>query len=283
MAIASRRAGRTIGEPASWPATYQGTRFRRGTEPVLHLEPPAAISGARQRQKLDMLAAMNRRHALLRDEDPELEARIASYELAYRMQSATPRPWTSAPRRPRRTRSLASTTRRLSRWGGRACWPGGWSSAASASCKSTADREAAGTPTRKSKRITAIFAAHSDKPIAGLLIDLKQRGLLDETLVIWGGEFGRTPMSEKGDGRDHNPYGFTMWMAGARLPGGRIIGADRRDGAIRRRGPRTRPRPARHDPGLLGLDHLQLTWLHNGRHERATINGGELIPQIYPG
>src|SRR6201999_567630 len=64
-----------------------------------------------------------------------------------------------------------------------------------------------------------------DKPIAGLLKDLKQRGLLKDTLVIWGGEFGRTPMSEKGDGRDHNPTGFTMWMAGARLPGGRIIGA----------------------------------------------------------
>ncbi len=101
--------------------------------------------------------------------------------------------------------------------------------------------------------------------------------------MIWGGEFGRTPMSEKGDGRDHNPYGFTMWMAGARLPGGRIIGATDEMGLFA-----VEDRAHVHDLhatvlALLGLDHKQLTWLHNGRHERATINGGELISQIIPG
>ena len=120
----------------------------------------------------------------------------------------------------------------------------------------------------------------SDQPVAALLKDLKRRGMLDETLVIWGGEFGRTPMSEKGDGRDHNPYGFTMWMAGAGLPGGRIIGATDEMGLFA-----VEDRIHVHDLhatilALLGLDHLQLTYLHNGRDERATINGGELIPQI---
>jgi uncharacterized protein (DUF1501 family) len=123
----------------------------------------------------------------------------------------------------------------------------------------------------------------SDQPVAALLKDLKRRGMLDETLVVWGGEFGRTPMSEKGDGRDHNPYGFTMCMAGARIPGGRIIGATDDMGLFA-----VQDRIHVHDLhatilALMGLDHMQLTYLHNGRDERATINGGELIPQIYPG
>ena len=86
-----------------------------------------------------------------------------------------------------------------------------------------------------------------DKPVAGLLTDLKRRGLLDDTLVIWGGEFGRTPMSEKGDGRDHNPTGFTMWLAGGGVPGRPGVRGDRRIGPARRRGPAARPRPARDD------------------------------------
>ena len=101
--------------------------------------------------------------------------------------------------------------------------------------------------------------------------------------MIWGGEFGRTPMSEKGDGRDHNPYGFTMWMAGGGLPGGRIIGATDEMGLFA-----IEDRVHVHDLhatilALLGLDHKQLTWLHNGRHERATINGGELISPLISG
>jgi uncharacterized protein (DUF1501 family) len=87
-----------------------------------------------------------------------------------------------------------------------------------------------------------------DKPIAGLLADLKARGMLDETLVIWGGEFGRTPMSEQGDGRDHNPTGFTMWMAGGGVKGGQTYGATDDLGAVCRRRPPSRPRPARDDP-----------------------------------
>jgi uncharacterized protein (DUF1501 family) len=115
----------------------------------------------------------------------------------------------------------------------------------------------------------------SDKPVAGLLEDLHRRGMLDDTLVVWGGEFGRTPFNEKGDGRDHNPWGFTMFFAGGGVKGGQTIGATDEIGL------RAIERPAHvHDIHasilwLLGLDHLKLTYLHNGRAERPTIVAGE--------
>jgi uncharacterized protein (DUF1501 family) len=119
-----------------------------------------------------------------------------------------------------------------------------------------------------------------DLPVSGLLRDLKARGLLDETLVIWGGEFGRTPMSEKGDGRDHNPYGFTMWMAGGGVKGGQVIGETDEVGlhAIK-------DRLHIHDLHatilyLLGLDNMKLTYRYKGRPERPTINEGEPYHKI---
>jgi uncharacterized protein (DUF1501 family) len=117
----------------------------------------------------------------------------------------------------------------------------------------------------------------SDRPIAGLLADLKARGLLDTTLVIWGGEFGRTPFNEKGNGRDHNPWGFTMWLAGGGAKAGHVIGATDELGL------RAVEEPWHvHDLHatilhLMGLHHLDLTYFHNGRAERATVNGGRVI------
>ena len=113
-----------------------------------------------------------------------------------------------------------------------------------------------------------------DKPVAGLLKDLKRRGLLEETLVVWGGEFGRTPMSEKGDGRDHNPTGFSMWMAGGGVKGGQSIGATDELGLYA-----VKDRMHVHDIHasilwLLGLDNMALTYDHKGRPERPTINEG---------
>jgi uncharacterized protein (DUF1501 family) len=119
----------------------------------------------------------------------------------------------------------------------------------------------------------------SDKPIAGLLTDLKARGLLDETLVVWGGEFGRTPFNEKGIGRDHNPWGFTIWMAGGGVKPGQAIGVTDEIGL------RAVDKPYHvHDIHAtilhqLGLNHLDLTYLHNARAERATVNGGKLIEE----
>jgi len=117
----------------------------------------------------------------------------------------------------------------------------------------------------------------TDKPIAGLLTDLKARGLLDETLVIWGGEFGRTPFNEKGTGRDHNPWGFTVWMAGGGIKAGTVVGQTDEIGL---RGVADRAHV--HDLHAtilhcLGMDHEALTFLHNGRDERATIDAGHVI------
>ena len=120
----------------------------------------------------------------------------------------------------------------------------------------------------------------SDKPIAGLLTDLKARGLLDDTLVIWGGEFGRTPFNEKGNGRDHNPWGFTIWMAGGGVKRGAVVGSTDEIGLRA-----VEDRAHVHDIHttilhLLGFDHEKLTYLHIGRDERPTINAGELITKV---
>jgi uncharacterized protein (DUF1501 family) len=120
-----------------------------------------------------------------------------------------------------------------------------------------------------------------DQPVAGLLQDLKRRGLLDETLVIWGGEFGRTPMSEKGDGRDHNPYGFTMWMAGGGVKGGQVLGSTDDIGLHA-----VEDRLHVHDLHAtilhaLGIDNMQLTYRHKGRPERPTLNEGEAYEKLF--
>ena len=122
-----------------------------------------------------------------------------------------------------------------------------------------------------------------DKPVAGLLKDLKRRGLLNDTLVIWGGEFGRTPMSEKGNGRDHNPYGFTMLMAGGGVKGGQTIGMTDEIGLHA-----VEDRLHIHDLHasilhLLGIDHMELVYRHQGRPERATINEGEMCMKLLTG
>src|SRR5262249_26617620 len=126
----------------------------------------------------------------------------------------------------------------------------------------------------------AKYCKESDRPIAALLTARKARGLLDETLVVWGGEFGRTPMSESGNGRDHNPWGFTAWMAGGGVAGGMTYGSTDELGlyAVEDRG---------HVHGLpativhcLGIDTKKLTILHPGREERATINGGKVVTKI---
>ena len=126
----------------------------------------------------------------------------------------------------------------------------------------------------------ALKARQVDKPIAGLLADLKARGLLESTLVVWTSEFGRTSYGQSGNGRDHNPWGFSIWMAGAGIKGGQTIGTTDELGL------RAMENPYHvHDLHatilhLLGLDHLKLTFLHNARAERATINGGNLITGV---
>jgi len=261
------------------PAVYQGTLFQQDGPPILDLAPPETMGDRQQRRKLDLLQDLNRHHAGSRPEDTDLEARIESYELAYRMQSSAPEAVDVASEseatkqlygiNEEETAKFGSNcllARRLVERGVRfvECYCGsgsGWD----------AHRDIEGNHDQ--------WCKVSDKPIAGLLTDLKARGLLDETLVVWGGEFGRTPFNEKGIGRDHNPWGFTIWMAGGGVKPGQAIGTTDEIGL------RAVDKPYHvHDIHAtilhqLGLNHLDLTYLHNARAERATVNGGKLIEE----
>jgi hypothetical protein len=262
------------------PATYQGTRFRDGGTPVLHLRPPASQSGPAQRAKLDFVQELNHRHLGERGDDHDLEARIAAYELAYRMQSSAPEAVDLA-RETAETRRLYGLDDKTTERMGRNCllarrlvergvrfvqlYCGSGS-------KWDAHSNVEGNHAR--------YCRESDKPIAGLLKDLKRRGMLDSTLVVWGGEFGRTPMSESGNGRDHNPYGFTVWMAGGGIRGGIVYGTTDDLGLYA-----IENRVHVHDLHAtilhcLGLDHRKLTLLYNGRDERPTINGGRVVDAL---
>jgi hypothetical protein len=275
-----------VGGPKNWssgflPATFQGTQFRQGDTPILHLASPNGVSRERQRGKLDYLRQLNQRWSEDKQEDSELEARIRSYELAYNMQATAPEA-VDISRESEATRTLYGMNdeatqafglncllaRRLVERGVRFvelyCGSGsGWDAHANIEANH------------------GKWCRASDKPIAGLLTDLKQRGMLNDTLVVWGGEFGRTPFNEKGDGRDHNPWGFTIWFAGGGVRGGQAIGTTDEIGL------RAVERPAHvHDIHasilhLLGLDHVRLTYMHNGRAERPTIVGGNPVSELW--
>jgi hypothetical protein len=262
------------------PATFQGTRFRSGSSPVLYLAPPDAVDARQQRYKLDYINELNRRHLEGRADDSELEARIAAYELAFRMQAQAPEA-VDLGQETKATQELYGLDDKATSAFGRNCL-------------------LARRLVERGVRFVQLYSgsgsqwdAHSkieenhsrlcrstDKPIAGLLTDLKRRGLLEQTLVIWGGEFGRTPMSEKGDGRDHNPYGFTMWLAGGGAAGGKVVGATDEFGlkAVERR-VHVRDLHAT-ILELMGLDHTQLIYLHQGRPERPTVNEGQVIDEV---
>lgn len=260
------------------PATFQGTRFRDGSSPILYLEPQESLD--RQRSKLALLEDFNRRHREARPFDSDLEARIAAYELAFKMQAAAPevvdlsaetagthKLYGLDDKRTQRNARNCLLARRLVERGVRfvQLYMGSGS-------KWDAHANVAGNHSR--------YCLESDKPIAGLLQDLKRRGLLETTLVVWGGEFGRTPMSESGNGRDHNPWGFTVWMAGGGIKGGVTYGSTDELGLY------AVEKPVHvHDLHAtilycLGLDHRRLTFFHNGRDERPTINGGKVIRDI---
>jgi hypothetical protein len=262
------------------PATFQGTRFRDGKTPVLNLEPPPTETAGDQRAKIDFIQDLNRLHLKSRPEDTELEARIAAYELAYRMQSSGPEVVDLA-RETEETKKLYGLDDKVTERFGRNCllarrlvergvrfvqlYSGSGS-------KWDAHSDVEGNHGKHCKE--------TDRPIAALLKDLKRRGMLDSTLVIWGGEFGRTPMSENGTGRDHNPYGFTIWMAGGGIKGGITYGTTDDIGLYA-----VENRVHVHDIHAtilhcLGLDHRKLTYPHDGRDERATINGGQVVDDI---
>ena len=278
--------GSTSGGAPCWgsaflPALYQGTMLRRGAAPVLNLKPPADVSAEQQRRTLDLIGKMN---ALDVDaEDTELAARIASYELAFRMQSYAPEAVDISRESAATLAAYGVNEKRTNDFGSRCLL-----------ARRLVERGvrfvqlySGGGP------IMMQWDAHDDtnlthekmcgfvdKPIAALLKDLKQRGLLDSTLVVWASEFGRTPMSQGGKGRDHNPYGFTMWMAGGGVKGGNVIGSTDDMGLHA-----VEDRLHVHDIHatilhLLGLDHEKLTFLHNGRDERLTDVAGRVVEEV---
>jgi hypothetical protein len=260
------------------PPTFQGTKFRDARSPILYLEPPA--TDERQRAKLGLIQEFNRRHHERRPEDADLEARIAAYELAYRMQAAAPEAVDLA-QETAETKRLYGLDDKVTERMGRNCLLARRLVERGVRfvqlyCGSGSKWDAHSNVEGNHGR----YCRESDRPVAGLLKDLKRRGLLDSTLVIWGGEFGRTPMSESGTGRDHNPYGFTTWLAGGGIRGGVTYGATDEIGLWAVDG-----RAHVHDLHAtilhcLGIDHQKLTYLYNGRDERATINGGKVIEAV---
>ncbi|MGD9647909.1 MAG: DUF1501 domain-containing protein [Pirellulales bacterium] len=277
--------GGVKGGPPAWgngylPATYQGTTLRPTGTPIVDLAPQPQTSADEQRATLEFVQSLNHRHLEQRGASTELDARIEAYELAYRMQSAAPAAVDLADESAE-TLALYGVGEKHTDEFGRRCL-------------------LARRLVERGVRFVQLYSgdtngwdAHSDvaknhneycrrtdKPVAALLVDLRRRGLLDETLVIWGGEFGRMPMSEQGRGRDHNPWGYSVWLAGAGLRGGMAYGE-------------TDPFGLRaventvhvHDLHatilhLLGLDHESLTFTHNGREERLTDVAGRVVTEI---
>jgi hypothetical protein len=271
------------GGPANWgsgflPSSWQGTTFRSGAAPILNLARPADVTAEGQRRQLDLAAQLNADHLAAHAGDSELEARIQSFELAYRMQSEA-KDLVDLSKEDEGTRKLYGLDVGVSRPFGEKCllarrlvergvrfvqayvndeWD------AHDNIKSNHDAR----------------CAETDRPIAGLLADLKRRGLLDTTLVVWGGEFGRMPVSEKSQGRDHNPHGFLVWMAGGGVKAGVSYGETDEIGWKAAVDP-----VSVHDLHatilhLLGMDHKKLTYLHNGRRFRLTDVSGNVLHKI---
>lgn len=268
--------------PGFLPATYQGTPVGDGpdNQTIANLKLPAGVSSDRQLKKLDLIRKINQLHAARLPHVSELDARIRSYELAYRMQGDAPEA-VDLSAETAETKELYGLDNKQTAAYGKICLL----------ARRLVERgvrfiqlySGTGSGWDAHSGIEANHTKHCgsvDKPIAGLLADLKRRGLLEQTLVVWGGEFGRTPVSEKGDGRDHNPTGFTMWMAGGGVRGGQAIGATDELGLYA-----VEDRAHVHDLHasilhLLGLDRLKLSYNHQGRLERPTINEGKMIAKL---
>jgi hypothetical protein len=264
------------------PAVYQGTLLRRGANPLLHLKPPADITPSRQRATIDFIKQMNEKDLDLSRTD--LAARIASYELAFRMQSHAPEAVDLSKESERTKNNYGLNDKKTSDFGTRCLlarrlvergvrfvqlYSGGgplvtqWD--AHDDINSNHEK----------------MCGHVDQPIAALLKDLKARGLLDSTLVVWASEFGRLPNTQGGRGRDHNPHGFTMWVAGGGVKGGQTIGATDEMGlnAIDTRiSVNDFHATLLH---LLGMDHEKLIYPHLGKDERLTDVAGRVVQSVF--
>jgi hypothetical protein len=267
------------------PAAFQGTVFRPSGDPILDLRPPAGMPDEQQRARLDHLARLNREHAERHPGSTELAARIASYELAYKMQACAPEA-VDIDKETGATKKLYGLEDPITEPFGRQCLMARRLVERGVRFVQLFNGAKARTDIDDWDAHSNLVDNHSahareiDLPIAGLIRDLQDRGLLDDTLVIWHSEFGRMPISQKGLGRDHNPGAMSFWMAGAGIKGGQVIGTTDDFGY------RAVEQPiSYHDVHatllhLLGLNHKRLTYYFNGRQMRLTDVHGELIPQL---
>lgn len=273
------------GGPPAWgngflPATYQGTTMRPGANPILHLQSASERTPARQRATLDLVNQFNAMHQAQRGADSHLEARIRAYELAFRMQSAAPDA-VDISEESAATQTLYGLDDPTTREFGTRCLLARRMIERGVRFVQLYSGDTNGWDAHEDvlKNHTE-YCARTDKPVAGLIRDLKQRGLLEDTLVIWGGEFGRMPMSEKGVGRDHNPWGYSTVFFGAGVKHGHVHGATD-DVGLRA----VQDKVHVHDLHatilhLLGMDHESLTYRHNGRDERLTDVAGHVVKGI---
>ena len=286
--VLTDRNGAPVNGAMNWsngfmPATYQGVPFQSAGSPILYLKRPEGVTVAQQRRRLDLIRKWNERYSAANPAESALAARVAAYELAWRMQSHAPAA-VDISRETKATRAQYGLDHKTTEFFGRNCLlarrlvergvrfvqvysggnqgPTAWD--AHGKLKENHDRQ----------------CAQTDQPIAALLTDLKQRGLLDTTLVVWGGEFGRLPTHQGSDGRDHNSFGFTMWLAGAGVRGGLAYGATDEFGYAA-----VENKVHVHDLHatilhLLGINHEQLTYRHLGRNFRLTDVEGRVVKGI---
>lgn len=284
------RRGATIGGAGVWgngflPAAFQGTLFRNGATPIVDLNRPHTLTANEQRSELDLLKWFNEKHSSARTNTGELDARIASYELAFRMQSKAPE-LVDVASESDATRKLYGLDDPIAEPFGRQCLM----------ARRMVERGvryvmvlhgAGGDRWDDHGDVAGRIPKHChevDKPVAGLLMDLKSRGLLDDTLVVWASEMGRTPFDNNlvtdKPGRDHNQYGLVMWMAGGNVKRGATFG-ETDDLSVRAAG---EPIPLRDVHAtllhLLGLEQDRLTYLHAGRYKKLTDIGGRVIREV---
>jgi hypothetical protein len=270
------------GDAALWgssflPTSYQGTRVADLAHPIANLGNDR-FSRDQQRRQLDLVNQLNSRHRRGREDDSRLGARIESFELAFRMQMQAPGVFDIGSE-PESVRRLYGLHQPHTEGFGRQCLIARRLIERSVRFVQLHTESNWDHHTGIRSELPSCCAG-MDLPVAGLLRDLKARGLLEDTLLIWGGEFGRSPVAQKGDGRDHHPYGFTMWLAGGGAKGGHVHGATDEFGWYAVEG-----KVHLHDLHatilhLMGIDHERLTYKYSGRDYRLTDVRGRVVDQI---
>ena len=273
-------AGNSLWGSGFLPATYQGTTLRPGPKPILNLQPPPDRSLSRQKSLNHFIRRFNLQHLAERDQADDLDARIRAYELAFRMQSAAPE-IVDISRESTATRKLYALDQSERAEFGTRCLLARRMLERGVRFVQLYSGDTNGWDAHKGVlKNHSIWCNRTDQPIAGLFDDLKARGLWEDTLIIWGGEFGRMPMSEQGTGRDHNPWGYSIVLAGGAVKGGIAHGSTDPIGLRAEEG-----KVHIHDLHatllhILGIDHKRLTVQHRGKDERLTDVEGTVVKEI---